>query len=135
MKRLTIVLLAIVIGFVVLPPSMQGQQEPRYDTRTVGTFSGVVSKIGSHEGKRGHARTRLSLKTKDGTVELHLGPTVFLDEKGFRFAEGDSLTAIGSRVPEEGGGELIIVRHITKGKQALALRDEEGRPLWEDRHK
>lgn len=135
MKRLTALPWLIVSGVLTISTLLQAQDEPRYDTRTVATFSGTVSAVGSHTGKRGNPRTRVTLKTKDGAVELHLGPTVFLEEKKLNLTAGDSITAIGSRVKQEDGSDLIIVREVTRGSQVLKLRNEEGRPLWEERHK
>jgi len=114
---------------------LQAQEEPRYDTGTVASFSGTVTAVGAHIGKRGNPRTRVTIDTKAGPVELHLGPTLFLDEKKLTFAKGDSITVIGSKVKQDDGSNLVIARHVTKGVQVLELRNEEGRPLWEDRHK
>ena len=135
MKSLATSLWLMVGAVVMVSPAARAQDEPRYDTRTVATFSGVVSAVGSHTGKRGNPRTRVTLKTKDGAVELHLGPTVFLEEKKLILKAGDAITAIGSRVLQEDRSELIIVRQVTRGSQVLPLRNEEGRPLWEERHK
>jgi DNA polymerase III alpha subunit len=118
-----------------MPMVLGAQQEPRYDVQTVGTFVGTVTAVGSHTGKRGNARTRVTIDTKAGPVELHLGPTVFLDEKKLTFAKGDQITVLGSRVKQDDGRELVIARQVTKGTQVLKLRNEEGRPLWEERHK
>jgi len=108
--------------------------EPRYNKATVGSFTGVVTGISTHTGRRGTPRTRATLKTKDGIVEIHVGPTSFLNEKGLYLAAGDAVAVIGSKV-KENAGELVIVRQVTKGEQILLLRNEEGRPLWEERHK
>jgi hypothetical protein len=117
------------------PQAGKAQTEPRYDPHSVETLSGVVSRIGSHTGKRGTPRTRATLKTARGPVEVHLGPTVFLEENKLRLAPGNRITVTGSRVRQDDGGELVIVREVTKGRQVLRLRNEAGRPLWEERHK
>jgi len=105
------------------------QEEPKYDTRTVGTYEGVVTAVGSHTGRRGNPRTRVTLKTKDGTIELHLGPTVFLDDKKLRLAEGDKITAIESRVRQESGGLIIVDRSPRQeGSQTAQRRRQASLP-------
>jgi hypothetical protein len=142
MKRLLKVALLTLIVAATAPPTKAGtvqagkagQDEPRYDTSTVATFTGIVGAVSLHTGRRGNPRTRAMLKTKDGIVQIHIGPTSFLQDRQVEIAEGDSLTVIGSRVSED-SGELIIVRQLTRGKQVLMLRNEDGRPLWDERFK
>ena len=143
-------LLLLFVMFVVLPLSAAaqggsgsgrgtggggGQEEPRYNTATVATFEGLVSTISSHTGKRGTPRSRVTLKTNDGSVLIHIGPTAFLDFKGFHPAVGDHFVVIGSKVKEDDGSEMVIVRQITRGKTVLMMRNEEGRPLWDEKFK
>lgn len=143
MKAVLKIELLILIAFLVTAPlralvvqdRRSSPDEPRYDTNTVATFAGVVSALSSHTGRRGTPRTRATIKTNDGLTLLHIGPTSFLNEMKLRLAEGDSLTVIGSRVRDAENQELVIVRELTKGKQVLALRNTEGRPLWDERFK
>ena len=112
-----------------------GQDEPTYKTATVGTFTGVVSALSSKTGKRGTSRARATVTTSDGAVLIHIGPTAFLDAKDFHLGIGDRVTVIGSRVKEDDGSELVIVRQITRGATVLMMRNEDGRPLWDEKYK
>ena len=108
-----------------------GQDEPRYDTSSVGSVTGTVTEVSTHLGQRGTARTRVLLKTKDGAVLVHVGPTSFLKDKAFELAKGDTVTVIGSKVKGD-AGDMVIVKQITRGNETLMMRDENGRRLWDD---
>jgi len=71
----------------------------------------------------------LLLRSEAGVVEIHLGPAAFIAEKNFEFAAGDAISVIGSKV-QMAGRDVIIAREITKGGQALVLRNTSGLPLW-----
>jgi len=111
------------------------QDEPRFDTSTVATYTGVVTALSSKTGKRGAPRSRLTLRTSGGDMLIHIGPTAFLDARSFHPSVGDRLTVIGSRVKEDDGTEMVIVRQITRGKTVLIMRSEDGRPLWDEKYK
>ncbi|MEO8683131.1 MAG: hypothetical protein ABI665_29060 [Vicinamibacterales bacterium] len=112
-----------------------GQEEPTYNKGSVSTLTGVVTALGSHLGKRGTPRSRATLKAGDASMLIHIGPTAFLDAKDFHLSVGDRVTVIGSKVKEDDGTEMVIVRQITRGTTVLMMRDEEGRPLWDDKYK
>jgi len=78
---------------------------------------------------RGWAGTHVSLKTDQGTLIVHVGPTAYLAEKNFSIAKGDQLTITGSKVHYQ-GSDFLIAKEITKGNQVLTLRDYRGFPLW-----
>jgi len=78
---------------------------------------------------RGWAGTHVSLKTNQGTLIVHVGPTAYLAEKNFSIANGDQLTITASKVHYQ-GSDFLIAKEITKGNQVLTLRDDRGFPLW-----
>lgn len=73
--------------------------------------------------------TDVVLSTKDGFVNVRLGPTKFIRDHHFFFVKGDQLQVIGFRAA--GHGRVTVVsEEVVKSKRALTLRDSNGRPLW-----
>ena len=101
-----------------------------YDTRTVTTVTGQVAAV-EQSGRRGRG-LHLQLQTGSGTLPVHLGPARFLREQGLELAAGDQVEITGSQIAFDGKPELIA-QVVKKGKQALALRDAQGVPVWAGR--
>ena len=77
----------------------------------------------------GMGGVHLTLTTKDGSKDVHLGPSTYLAEKKFTMHKGDTLEITGSLV-KMGGAEAVIAREVKKGSETLVLRDKNGKPLW-----
>jgi hypothetical protein len=73
--------------------------------------------------------THITLKTSAETLEVHLGPTAFLNEKKVAIARGDTLVVLGSRVAVD-GERVFIAKEVKKGDSVWTLRDATGLPLW-----
>jgi hypothetical protein len=80
------------LAFLVAAPLLaqsqgRGDSSPRYDAATEATVTGTVESVeqitGSEggRGRRGLGGTHITLKTSAETLEVHLGPTAFLNEK------------------------------------------------------
>jgi hypothetical protein len=116
----------------------RGDGSPRYDPATETTVTGTVESVeqiagpGGGRGRRGLGGTHLTLKTKTETLEVHLGPTEFLNEKKVAIAKGDTLTIVGSRVTVD-GDRVLIAKEVKKGDSTWTLRDAAGLPLWRGR--
>jgi hypothetical protein len=110
------------------PPSAP-MSAPRYDTATETTLTGTVEAVTQVTGRHGWHGTHLTLKTEKETVDVHVGPSWFLDHKHFALAKGDEVEVSGSRV-KYSDGEALIAREIKKGDQILVLRNAQGLPLW-----
>jgi hypothetical protein len=80
-------------------------------------------------GHKGEQAKQLLLKTDTDTVEIHLGPTVFLTERKVEIGKGDTLEVTGSRTTI-GQAHVVLAREIRKADSAWALRDATGQPLW-----
>jgi hypothetical protein len=108
---------------------------PRYDTATEATVTGTVDSVeqiagpGAGRGRRGLGGTHLTLKTKTETLEVHLGPTAFLNEKKVMIAKGDRLVITGSRVTVD-SEKVFIAKEVQKGDNTWTLRDAAGLPMW-----
>lgn len=148
--------IAVAAGALALSPALaQRQMEmsehmPKYDTATEATFMGTVTEVMTETswvertraqrlGARRHGHPRLDqmrmvgahlmLETGGETVEVHVGPSSFVEANGFTFAKGDYLEVVGSRI-EVWGTEAIVAREINKGDRLLTLRDGQGIPVW-----
>jgi hypothetical protein len=113
------------------------QGSPIYDVKTEKTILGTVE-IVEHitatggRGRRSMGGTHLVLKTEKDSVEVHLGPTAYLAEKGITIAKGDRLEILGSQATVD-NEPVLIARQIRKGDSTWALRDASGRPAWSGR--
>jgi hypothetical protein len=76
--------------------------------------------------------THVTLKTSAETLQVHLGPTAFLNEKKVVIAKGDTLVVVGSRVTVD-GERAFIAKEVRKGDSVWTLRDAAGLPLWRGR--
>jgi hypothetical protein len=111
---------------------------PRYDPATEATVTGTVESVeqipgpGGGRGRRGLGGTHLAFKTSTEALEVHLGPTTFLDEKNVAIAKGDTLVITGSRITVD-GDRVFIAKEVKKGDSTWTLRDTAGLPLWRGR--
>ena len=110
---------------------------PMYDVKTETTIKGTVESVetitaAGARGRRGLGGTHLTVKTEKETLEVHVGPTAYLTEKGITLAKGDTLEILGSRVTID-KEPVVIARQIKKGDNTWTLRDAAGRPVWSGR--
>ena len=110
---------------------------PIYDVKTETTIKGTVESVETVTGAGGRGRralggTHLTVKTEKETLEVHVGPTAYLTEKGITLAKGDTLEILGSRVTIDKEA-VVIARQIKKGDNTWSLRDASGRPMWSGR--
>ena len=106
-----------------------GRQGMMYDPATETTLKGTVEQVKSVTGRHGWHGTHLLLKTADKTLDVHLGPESFLQEKGFNLSKGDQVEVIGSTASLR-SGEALIAREVKKGGETLVLRNAQGIPQW-----
>lgn len=110
------------------PKSKYGRM---YDVKTVTTVSGTVSSVDTFipPGAR-YGGVHLTLKTYQGDVQVHLGPSWFIENQGFEITSGDVIEVTGSKVDYK-GSEAIIAATLRKEDRELLLRDESGIPFWQ----
>jgi hypothetical protein len=103
---------------------------PAYDIESETTLEGAVDELvrlqrpGCRDCDDG---THVFLSGHD--VEIHLCPASFLEAHGCRLREGDRLRVTGSKVII-GGSTLLLAKSLRCGDEIVALRDDDGRPLW-----
>ncbi len=138
MKRLTMaVFLLVVFGLVLTVvaqgPGTRGMGFGPYNTATETTVTGTVQAVQQHPGAGGRGvGTHLLLKTKDSTLDVHVGPSWWVDKQAVKFAEGDTVEVTGSMLKTNDG---MLAKEIKKGDKTLSLRNPAGRPLWAGRNR
>lgn len=124
--------------FIVAASFLQAQQKGRgmmmYNTGSETTIKGTVESL--DQGTQGMMMkmgmgmgTHLTVKTAEGDMQVMLGPTRFITDKGFSFAKGDQVEVTGSKV-SMGGSNYLMAREVVKDGKTLTLRDKDGRPEW-----
>jgi hypothetical protein len=132
-----------VLAFGALATPQTRTNPNRSDTAspTRVTLSGTVDEVIRHacstavqaQKEDSHSRycatIDLVLATKDGFLNVHLGPTKFIRDNHFFFVDGDQLLVIGFLLPSR-GRRTVVPLEVIKAKRDLTLRDPNGRPLW-----
>ena len=122
--------MALLVGLSASAQST-GNRSRLYDPATETTIKGNVDQV--TQPSRGRmSGTHLFLKTDAMTVEVALGPSPFINNKGFSFAKGDAVEVTGSKVTLS-GKEYVIAREVVKDGKSLTLRDKNGIPVWAGR--
>ncbi len=132
MKRLVLALTIIGIAAIYSNPDARanqccggsGQGWKKYDRANVETKKGTVSDIKTYDRGGIH----VTLKTGKETIDVHLGPPSYLDNK-IKISKGDIISVTGSRVTYNGAA-AIIAREVEKGGVRVPLRKDDGTPLW-----
>jgi hypothetical protein len=105
-----------------------------YNPQTVTTVTGQLEKLEDlpSMGRRraqGMQFRALTLKTDQGSLLVHLGPSWYLDEKKFAVKVGDTVEATGSKVTLN-NQPALIAREVKANGVTLTLRDDRGLPAW-----
>jgi hypothetical protein len=109
---------------------MGGGMGPRlYNPQTVTTVTGEVEKLEELSMGRNMAFREVILKTDQGSLKVHLGPSWYLDEKKFAVKAGDTVSVTGSKVTLN-NQPALIAREVTVNSTTLKLRDDQGLPVW-----
>jgi hypothetical protein len=142
MKRLAVI--AMILGLVFIHPGdapakrgwSSGGWGPGstysqlYNPQTIETVSGEVVSVGHAAPMKGMSQgVVIVFKTSKETLNVHLGPSWFIEKQDFRIEPKDKLEINGSRV-ELAGKPVLIAAEVKKGDQYLNLRDESGFPIW-----
>jgi hypothetical protein len=134
--KFSILIFALTIALsATLALAQKGRGQRQYDPSTETTVTGTVEEVKKVAGQRGGpGGTHLMIKTAQGSLEVHLGPTSYLEKQQFTFAKGDQVEVIGSKVKIE-SADVVIAREVKKGGKTLTLRDAQGVPVWSRRQR
>lgn len=135
MKKLTFAALAIFLfAFLAMAQNQtapgRGMGFGPYNASSETTVTGTIQAVQVHPGRRAGTGTHLLIKTKDATLDVHVGPTWYLEKQGISFKEGETVEVTGSLVQTK---DAILAKSIKKGDSTVTLRDASGRPLWAGR--
>jgi hypothetical protein len=73
--------------------------------------------------------THVTVKTATESIEVHLGPAVWLREQGINLAAGDTVEILGLRVTMR-GVPVLLAREVKKGETTWTLCAGQGRRDW-----
>lgn len=93
--RTFITILLLGIGTAAFAQGRPGMRN--YDPKSETTVKGTVQKVQEQAGRHGWKGTHLVLKTDSGTLPVHVGPSSYISNKQFSFAEGDQVEILGSK--------------------------------------
>ncbi len=127
--RLVTTLYAVVVALGMLIQQASAQGVTSFDPASIHSVTGYVTSVYTPEGGLG---VHLTLKTKGGTVDVHLGPAWYLQRVGLRISKGDRLSVAGADIMWR-GRPAMVASTITKNKHVVTLRDRRGVPLWAGR--
>lgn len=72
---------------------------------------------------------QLVLRADNKNLVVHLGPSWFVGQQNFALSKGDTVVVEGRNI-SAAGDSFVMASRVTKGKETLTLRNEDGRPLW-----
>ena len=99
-----------------------------YNPKTENTVTGTVTEV-RQCACGGWSGTVAMVNTGTETVAVHLAPQRFLTQKQLDINQGDRLEITGSMMDFD-GQDVILARAVRKNGTAVALRTDEGVPLW-----
>jgi hypothetical protein len=104
-------------------------------TRIEARVTGTVEAVQNLTGRDGECccgadgGTHVTIKTAAESIEVHLGPAVWLREQGVTLTAGDVVDIVGWRVTMR-GTPVLWAREITKGATTWTLRAGAERQGW-----
>lgn len=69
------------------------------------------------------------LKTRDGSLSVHLGPVFYVRQQQFPLKVGDTWEVTGFKTTLE-QKPVLVAREVRMDGHVLKLRDQGGQPLW-----
>jgi hypothetical protein len=114
-------LLTVLAIIVSSPDVLNGQTES--------SLQGTVKEVLSQRGVGDGTGTHLLVATRNGAVEVCLGPSRFLEANHVMPQVGDSIVVKGHPVTSA-NGELFLATSLASGGRTFALRNPTGKPRW-----
>jgi len=107
---------------------LAGQTRVSYDRQNEATITGTILQLTSYAGPDGTVGVHFDVQTKDGIVNVAVGPAMFIGSENFWFMAEDQVEIIGSHTVH--GGGTLWARAVAKGSAILVLRNGDGSPKW-----
>jgi hypothetical protein len=99
-----------------------------YNPQTVSTIQGTAVSQGPQIGRR-MQHVSWVIKTAQGDVTVHLGPSTYLNQQQLVINPGDVVEVTGSKI-EMSGRTMLVAKEAKVGGKTFQLRDDQGLPLW-----
>lgn len=114
--------------------SERGVEVPKARMNDSVRLEGTVSHVDELPSPEEHLSqvAVITLHASGTPVRVELAPDWFLEQHGLKYTPEQLLLVRGERV-DVNGESIIIAREVEQGEIRLRLRDEQGRPVWEDR--
>jgi hypothetical protein len=129
---LTVLTVAQSLRVAAAPAKEVNDQEPRYDPARVVNILGTVADIHEVAYPGPLSGLHLGVKADARTMDVYLGPVDFVRSFDVSFAKGDRIQVVGSKVKFH-DSDVVLAREVSRDGTTLYLRDERGRPYWENR--
>jgi hypothetical protein len=132
----TIRMVAPVLALALMMTSALAAQErrqggpPPYDPSKEVTVTGVVKGMETIEVPDGK-RAILVLTVNNENLGILLGPETWVNKQSVTFKAGESVQVVGLTGYRYNGGSAMMPRTVKAGAKTLKLRDDTGKPLWE----
>jgi translation initiation factor IF-1 len=125
-----VIAVVLLIAGVSFHTPIRGQGAALYDPAHEVVLKGIVEQEQEFacpvsEGELGD---HVMLKTADGVVQVHLAAGRIMRSQNIKFAPGDNIEVLGSKV-RIAGNDSVIARQITRGDVIYVLRDQSGKLL------
>lgn len=105
----------------------------KYNPDSVTEFTGhVVEVFYSKESRHDTRGVILFLADEEDVMEVHLGPSWYIDRQLRHIKIGEELTVRGSVIDYK-NQEILVAQTLERGKSKYQLRDEEGSPYWDSK--
>jgi hypothetical protein len=107
---------------------LAGQARVSYDRQNEATITGTILQLTSYASPEGTVGVHFDVETRDGIVNVAVGPAMFIGNENFWFMAEDQVEIIGARAAH--GGGALRARAVAKGSAILVLRNGDGTPKW-----
>jgi hypothetical protein len=111
---------------LLLPATAAPQIASPYDVMAERVFQGTV--CGLPRITNGYLY--FTILSEDDEIDVEAGPEAFLRERQFNPVPGDAVTVIGVPIDFK-GQKTILLREMRNKGHRFAVRDHDGKPLWE----
>lgn len=92
--------------------------------------TGQVESLAVQPGRGGRMMVQTAvLKTRDGSLTVHLGPDFYVRQQQFPLKVGDTWEVTGFKTTLD-QKTVLVAREVRMGGHVLKLRDQGGQPLW-----
>lgn len=101
-----------------------------YNPQSLETLSGELISVNQVTPFRGmHYGISIALKTGKETIDVHLGPSWYIERLDVKLEKGDKIELKGSRTTIN-NKQVIIASEFKKQDAVFVLRDNNGYPIW-----